>query len=531
MQKFYKHTYTVLAILLLSALILACEEDDSATPAVILNPLSLVIEGGEIEPEIIQVRMNQPAVQEVRVIVAVEHLEGSTYNTTYITEPEVQEGKIEVVIPAGNTMAEIVFTPRTVARRRIVRFHIEEVQNAVLNAVNTAMTVEIQAASRVLPNDFRTIHQMRRRFNEGELFITDDIKITTVITSVAGAVQVRDMFVQDHTAGASIRFPSAHGFAQGDSVNINLNGAELVNADGLFRIEGLSAASIEKIATVALPDPISATSVELNNGKYQGQRVLVTAANFLEADGTATFNGLKTIQDGHGIMSVWTESTAAYATASLPEGSQNIIAIASSRQNEAVLRIMNAEDVSSGPIGGGGVISLPFTTDFESCTADFSTPEGFIEEFGPGSKTDRGWGCRAFGVDGSRAANASSFGGSAGDDDAWLIIDGKLNFTNATDPVIEFWISSGFEGPGELKVVYAENYAGVGDPYSATWTSVEGLSAQFPAKGSGANGAKVVSAGLTALVGKQVHIAFHWSGANNTASASYAIDNLSIRNQ
>ncbi|MFZ9982598.1 MAG: hypothetical protein ACO3FI_11270, partial [Cyclobacteriaceae bacterium] len=40
--------------------------------------------------------------------------------------------------------------------------------------------------------------------------------------------------------------------------------------------------------------------------------------------------------------------------------------------------------------------------DFDSCV-DFATPSGFIEVFEPGSKTDRGWGCRAFGLNGTRA--------------------------------------------------------------------------------------------------------------------------------
>ncbi|MEL6973579.1 MAG: choice-of-anchor J domain-containing protein, partial [Bacteroidota bacterium] len=63
--------------------------------------------------------------------------------------------------------------------------------------------------------------------------------------------------------------------------------------------------------------------------------------------------------------------------------------------------------------GGGtdNLINLPYSEDFENCTQDFGTPNGFIEAFAAGAKTDRGWGCRQEGVDDSRGVRASGFGG------------------------------------------------------------------------------------------------------------------------
>ena len=71
-----------------------------------------------------------------------------------------------------------------------------------------------------------------------------------------------------------------------------------------------------------------------------------------------------------------------------------------------------------------------FFYDFEDCTDDFSTPNDFIERFGPGSKADRGWGCRSEGVNGSRGVRASAFGGVDGFDDAWLITGNTIDLTD-----------------------------------------------------------------------------------------------------
>ncbi|MEM6644401.1 MAG: choice-of-anchor J domain-containing protein, partial [Bacteroidota bacterium] len=191
------------------------------------------------------------------------------------------------------------------------------------------------------------------------------------------------------------------------------------------------------------------------------------------------------------------------------------------------IKIFTTDDVGSGGGGSGSgeFFTLPFFDDFEACTDNFATPANWIEEFVPGSKTDRGWGCRQEGVDGSRAVRASAFGGEAGTDNAWLITANKLDLTMESSAFLSFDIKSQFDGPGELVVQFSENYTS-GDPSLATWTELSEVAAQLPAKGTATYTS--VSASLAQAVGKQVYIAFQYSGGMNDDSGSYEIDNVSF---
>lgn len=170
----------------------------------------------------------------------------------------------------------------------------------------------------------------------------------------------------------------------------------------------------------------------------------------------------------------------------------------------------------------------PFTVshDFNTCTTDFNTPTGFIEAFEPGSKTDRGWGCRAFGVGASRAPRASAFGGSAGEDRAWLIMN-PVNIPAGATVTITFSTYSQFSGPGIINVRWSANYAGSGNPLLASWTNLTTLDSQFPAIAS--QTWKTVTGTFTNISGENVYLAFVYTGGLSSSSSSWDIDNLTFK--
>lgn len=160
--------------------------------------------------------------------------------------------------------------------------------------------------------------------------------------------------------------------------------------------------------------------------------------------------------------------------------------------------------------------------DFNACV-DFATPDGFFEVFEPGSKTDRGWGCRAFGLNSTRAPRASGFGGTAGDDKAWLVMN-PVSIPPGATVNIGYWVYSNFSGPGTITAKWSSNYAGSGNPLTATWTDLTVLNSQHPAAGSKVW--KKVDGTFTNISGNQVHLAFQFTGASNTASASWDLDDF-----
>lgn len=164
--------------------------------------------------------------------------------------------------------------------------------------------------------------------------------------------------------------------------------------------------------------------------------------------------------------------------------------------------------------------------DFNGCTTDFNTPTGFVEVFEPGTKTDRGWGCRAFGVGASRAPRASAFGGSAGEDRAWMIMN-PVNVPAGATVTITFSTFSQFSGPGVVNVKWSNNYSGAGNPLAATWNTLPTLDSQFPAVASQVW--TTVTGSFTNISGNTVYLAFVYTGGLSSASSSWDIDNLTVK--
>lgn len=195
------------------------------------------------------------------------------------------------------------------------------------------------------------------------------------------------------------------------------------------------------------------------------------------------------------------------------EGNDLKVAQAAARQY--ALRISGFEEV----------VPVALSFDFNTCSTDFATPVEFIEVF-EGTKTDRGWGCRAFGMGGSRAPRASAFGGAAGEDRAWMILKNPIAIASGADVEIGFMTYSAFAGPGTVSVKWSSNYSGSGDPLAATWTTLSALDSQFPAPDS--KTWTNVTGSFNNISGTAVYIAFVWTGGTNTASTAYDIDDLTI---
>lgn len=164
--------------------------------------------------------------------------------------------------------------------------------------------------------------------------------------------------------------------------------------------------------------------------------------------------------------------------------------------------------------------------DFNDCTTDFATPSGFREEFET-TKVDRGWGCRAFGHNASRAPRASSFGGAAGEDRAWLIREQPFSVPSGGSVSIDFWTYSQYAGPGKVSVKWSSNYSGSGNPLAATWTTLTSLDSQFPAANS-LTWTHVIGT-FTDIAGADVYIAFVWTEGTAASSTAYDIDDLTIK--
>ncbi|NMM50587.1 choice-of-anchor J domain-containing protein [Marinigracilibium pacificum] len=162
--------------------------------------------------------------------------------------------------------------------------------------------------------------------------------------------------------------------------------------------------------------------------------------------------------------------------------------------------------------------------DFNDQTEKYGIPAEFSEVIVDGFKTDRGWGLRDFGVDGSWAVNASGFGGDAGEENAWLI-NNPIQLSGQTSANIKFDVFSNFSGPGRIKVLYSTDYSS-GAPGTASWTEITDYDNQAPAVGS-----KVwtsINLNIEGISASKFVVAFQFIEAKSDGSSSWVIDNLSI---
>ncbi|QCK16046.1 choice-of-anchor J domain-containing protein [Mangrovivirga cuniculi] len=162
--------------------------------------------------------------------------------------------------------------------------------------------------------------------------------------------------------------------------------------------------------------------------------------------------------------------------------------------------------------------------DFNDQTEQYGIPAEFTEVIIDGFKTDRGWGLRDYGVDGSWAVNASGYGGDEGTENAWLIND-AMTLSGQSTAQISFEIFSNYSGPGRIKVLYSTDYTS-GSPESATWVELTDYDAQAPEAGS--RTWTPINLDVQGLNADKFVLAFQFIEATSSASSSWVIDNLSI---
>lgn len=165
------------------------------------------------------------------------------------------------------------------------------------------------------------------------------------------------------------------------------------------------------------------------------------------------------------------------------------------------------------------VINLPVSEDFSNC-GNLSNWVIYSVDADAGST----WSC------GSGYVEANAFGASAAGND-WIILP-PIDFDSYSNEIMSFESFTEFTDGGQpnpqITVQYSTNYAGSGDPSSATWTTLNGFT--FPASNSQQFTASG-SVSLNAISGSEVYIAFQYqsSGTGGGSTTRWRVDNIDIR--
>jgi len=171
------------------------------------------------------------------------------------------------------------------------------------------------------------------------------ITATVIMSTENGNLNGRNVVVQDASAGIVVRFTQDHTLAVGDNITLDLSGQELSAFNGLLQLNNIPLENLTVNSSGnALPAAKTVTIADLLTGNFESQLVTVEGVSFVDADGTNTYSGARSITDGTDQIAVFTRSQATFADEVLPSGTLKITGVGG-RFNDPQLLIRQTSDV------------------------------------------------------------------------------------------------------------------------------------------------------------------------------------------
>jgi hypothetical protein len=154
--------------------------------------------------------------------------------------------------------------------------------------------------------------------------------------------------------------------------------------------------------------------------------------------------------------------------------------------------------------------------DFTTCSG--TLPAGWTKYSVVGSDS---WSCTNFAYSGSGVVMSGYSGGNNNTNEDWLISP-ALNLSAYTSPALSFWCRTKYAGPF-IQVMVSNNYAGSGNPNTATWTT---LPVTLPTTNSD-TWFLAGPASLLTYKNQTMHLAFKYTSTTADA-ATWRIDNVNV---
>ncbi len=179
----------------------------------------------------------------------------------------------------------------------------------------------------------------------------------TVISDRANEnIDGRNMVMQSGGRGIVIRFSSIHSFNLGDSVVVNLAGGQLSEFSGLLQagspstsvsfpltnctVVGTGKSVVPQVLTIAAItganfESLESTLVRIQNATISGGTTFATA----------TANGSRTLNDGTGTITLFTDKDASFALTAVPTAAADYTGIIGQFSTTKQISIRNGDDI------------------------------------------------------------------------------------------------------------------------------------------------------------------------------------------
>lgn len=298
----------------------------------------------------------------------------AVYGTHFTTEPAAVEGKINLTIESGAGSASFKILPiedTEINANRTINFSMTASTGIVIFESGATSTLYSHT---ITDNDAVTnISDVRAMYQGSNMDVTTSLRIRGIVTSSNPQVNTNNIWVQDATAGIVVRFVTANNntIKRGDEVVVELNGGQFTVFSGLLQVQNVPNANVTVIdANNTLPTPQVVSVTEFKTGNYEGKLVRINDVGFVDADGTLTMNGSRTVSDGTNTTIVRTESGASFSGTVMPYGIGTVTGLAGRFNTDPqIIPIVFEEDVFvNNPIGSIGTTGT--LNDFGSVNKD-----------------------------------------------------------------------------------------------------------------------------------------------------------------
>ena len=167
--------------------------------------------------------------------------------------------------------------------------------------------------------DLITLAEIRSLFSSGATSVPAGKSIEVVVTSDKnnGNLTGRNAFVQDATAGITVRFAANHVFNQNDKVRIFVGGIPMSRFNGLLQISDVPNGNASLLQTNVAVEPQTTTIQNILANLESFESRLVRIENATITGGT-TFQGTRNVNDGTGNINLFTRNEATFASQAVP---------------------------------------------------------------------------------------------------------------------------------------------------------------------------------------------------------------------
>ncbi|MBN8683239.1 MAG: hypothetical protein J0L99_11305 [Chitinophagales bacterium] len=189
------------------------------------------------------------------------------------------------------------------------------------------------------------ISSIRAGFSGTTTVVPSGKKIRGIVISdrAGNNLNNRNIYLQDGTAGIVVRFSAAHSYNLGDEIEVNVSGQELSEFNGLMQVNNVPLANSLGLAAGKSVTPRVVTVAQLNANFNAWESTLVQIENASITGGT-TLSGSRTVNDGSGSITMFTQTTATFSGNPVPANAVKVTAIVSDFNGKQII-LRNASDI------------------------------------------------------------------------------------------------------------------------------------------------------------------------------------------